>query len=184
MSADVDRRDFIRTAVGAGIGLCTVLVTGGDGREEKVALDVVRSGVLGDLIHAEYVLLEPEGSRTLRAAPDLLLAAGVVPAWHWFDVSRDNRFESVVSRRGRSGWRTILMTARGQTLLLSQGTGAAPGSTRRILLQGTKGMWLSRRLLADVRTGGDVCDAVTWSAIAHAGRQSVLNPGQVVEIPA
>jgi predicted dehydrogenase len=103
---------------------------------------------------------------SIKRNGDLYPTHGLGPVSQWLDVNRGNRYEYLVSMsspsRGLNEWakehigpdspeakqqyalgdvvNTILRTARGQTVLVTHDTNSPRPYSRRILLQGTKGL--------------------------------------------
>lgn len=150
-------------------------------REEMMILNMVRKGVLGELLHAECGYLHD--LRELKLSPtyyegrwriqhsikrngDLYPTHGLGPVSQWLDINRGNRLDSLVSMatksRGLNLWaaehygpdspeakqkyalgdvvNTLIRTARGETILVTHDTNSPRPYSRRILLQGTKGV--------------------------------------------
>jgi predicted dehydrogenase len=150
-------------------------------REEMMILNMVRQGVLGELLHAECGYLHDlrrlklsrtyyEGrwrlAHSIRRNGDLYPTHGLGPVCQWMDVNRGNRLESLVSvatkSRGLSLWAakefgpessearqkyalgdvvdTFIRTNRGETIVVTHDTNTPRPYSRKILLQGTKGV--------------------------------------------
>jgi len=150
-------------------------------RVEMMILNMVRQQVFGELEHAEcgylHDLRELKTSRTyyenqwrikhaVARNGDLYPTHGLGPVSQWLDITRGNRFESLVSMstsaRGLAEYaaahlgptskeatqryalgdivNTLIRTSRGQTILVTHDTNLPRPYSRRVLLQGTKGV--------------------------------------------
>jgi hypothetical protein len=105
-------------------------------------------------------------NHSIRRTGDLYPTHGLGPVAQWLDVNRGNRFDYLVSMaspgRGLNRWaaehvgpespeatrgyalgdvvNTLIRTARGQTILVTHDTNSPRPYSRKILLQGTKGL--------------------------------------------
>ncbi|MDH5198220.1 MAG: Gfo/Idh/MocA family oxidoreductase [Gemmatimonadota bacterium] len=105
-------------------------------------------------------------NHSVRRTGDLYPTHGLGPVSQWFDINRGNRFDYLVSMaspgRGLNRWaaehigsdspeatrgytlgdivNTIIRTARGQTILVTHDTNSPRPYSRKILLQGTRGL--------------------------------------------
>ena len=156
-------------------------------RAAMTILNVVRQDVLGDLIHAEC------GDAT----------HGIGPVSQWLDITRGNRYEHLVATgRSACGPNTILQTSRGQTVIVTHGTGPSRPYSRKILLQGTKGIvqdyrWkpsqndgtsdVPRAVVHCLREGMpmdiDVYDGATWIAVCELSALAIARPGRSLDVP-
>jgi predicted dehydrogenase len=149
-------------------------------RTEMMILNMVRQGLLGELLHAECGYLHDlrvhkltdfyEGRWRIRHSiernGDLYPTHGLGPVAQWMDINRGNRFDYLVSMaspsRGLNLWaaehigpesaeakqryalgdvvNTLIRTGRGQTILVTHDTNSPRPYSRRMLLQGTKGI--------------------------------------------
>jgi Glycosyl hydrolase 109, C-terminal domain/Oxidoreductase family, NAD-binding Rossmann fold len=150
-------------------------------REEMMILNMVRKGVLGELLHAECGYLHD--LRELKLSPtyyegrwriehsikhnrDNYPTHGLGPVAQWLDINRGNQFDYLVSMatksRGLNLWaaehfgpnspeatqkyalgdvvNTLIRTRRGETIIVTHDTNAPRPYSRKILLQGTKGV--------------------------------------------
>jgi len=149
-------------------------------RTEMMLLNMVRQGLLGDLLHAECGYLHDlrelkltdyyenrwRVKHSIRRNGDLYPTHGLGPVAQWFDVTRGNRLDYLVSMAspggGLNGWaaehigpdsqealrgyalgdvvHTLIRTARGQTIIVTHDTNTPRPYSRKILVQGTKGL--------------------------------------------
>jgi predicted dehydrogenase len=149
-------------------------------RTEMMILNLVRHGVLGELLHAECGYMHDlrelkltdfyEGNWRVRHSiarnGDLYPTHGLGPVAQWMNVNRGNRFDHLVSvatkSRGLNLWaaqhdgpaseaatrryalgdvvNTLIRTANGETIQLVHDTNSPRPYSRKILLQGTKGV--------------------------------------------
>jgi predicted dehydrogenase len=149
-------------------------------RTEMLILNLVRNGVLGELLHAECGYLHDlralkltdfyEGNWRVRHSiarnGDLYPTHGLGPVAQWMNVNRGNRFDHLVSvatkSRGLNLWaaehigpaseaatrtyaigdvvNTLIRTANGETIQVVHDTNSPRPYSRKILLQGTKGV--------------------------------------------
>jgi predicted dehydrogenase len=149
-------------------------------RTEMMILNLVRHGVLGELLHAECGYLHDlrelkltdfyEDNWRVRHSiarnGDLYPTHGLGPVAQWMNVNRGNRFDHLVSfatkSRGLNLWaaehvgpaseaatrryalgdvvHTLIRTANGETIQVVHDTNSPRPYSRKILLQGTKGI--------------------------------------------
>jgi hypothetical protein len=149
-------------------------------RTEMMILNMVRQGVLGELLHAECGYLHDlrelkltdyyenrwRINHSIRRNGDNYPTHGLGPVAQWMDINRGNRFDYLVSiaspGRGLNLWaaehigptspettqkyalgdvvNTLIRTGRGETILVTHNTNSPRPYSRRILLQGTKGL--------------------------------------------
>jgi predicted dehydrogenase len=149
-------------------------------RTEMMILNLVRNGVLGELLHAECGYLHDlrelkltdfyEDSwrvkHSIARNGDLYPTHGLGPIAQWMDINRGNRFDHLVSvatkSRGLNLWaaehigpeteaatrsyalgdvvNTLIRTANGETIQVVHDTNSPRPYTRKVLLQGTKGV--------------------------------------------
>ncbi|KPK72254.1 MAG: hypothetical protein AMJ79_15860, partial [Phycisphaerae bacterium SM23_30] len=148
---------------------------------ELLIFNMVRQGLLGELLHAECGYLHdlrgwkfgtayyPHDWRlqhSIKRNTDLYPTHGLGPVAQWFDITRGNKFEYLVSISSPSKClreeairrygadhplaqtdyalgdvvNTLLKTSKGQTILVTHDTNTPRPYSRRILLQGTKGL--------------------------------------------
>ena len=141
------------------------------GRHELMVLNMVRQGVLGEIVHCECgychhitsmvkndELVNERGWHNLRRNGDLYPTHGLGPISKILNINRGNRFLTVssVSSNARSmgllthgklrfncGDVTIttIKCANGETILLIHSVAAPQPYSRRYRVQGTKGVW-------------------------------------------
>jgi predicted dehydrogenase len=174
-------------------------------RHEMMILNMVRKGLLGELLHAECgylhdlraLKLSPtyyEGKwriqHSIRRNGDLYPTHGLGPVAQWLDVNRGNKLDYLVSMatrsRGLNLWaaehigkdsqearqtyalgdvvNTLIKTTRGETILVTHDTNSPRPYSRRILLQGTKGVVEKYPAPARVHIEG-VSKAHTWDEL-------------------
>ena len=149
-------------------------------RTEMMVLNMVRHGVLGELLHAECGYLHDlralkltdfyEGrwrvEHSIARNGDLYPTHGLGPVAQWMGINRGNRFDHLVSvatkSRGLGLWaaehigpdspeatreyalgdvvNTLIRTANGETIQLVHDTNGPRPYSRKILLQGTRGV--------------------------------------------
>ena len=149
-------------------------------RTEMMILNLVRQGVLGELLHAECGYLHDlrelkltdfyEGDWRVRHSiarnGDLYPTHGLGPVAQWMNINRGNRFDHLVSMatksRGLNLWaaehtgpgsdaarrtyalgdvvNTLIRTANGETIQVVHDTSSPRPYSRKILLQGTRGI--------------------------------------------
>jgi predicted dehydrogenase len=149
-------------------------------RTEMMILNMVRQGVLGELLHAECGYLHDlrehkltdfyEGSwrvgHSIARNGDLYPTHGLGPVAQWLSINRGNRFDHLVSvatkSRGLNRWagehlgadspyategfalgdivNTMIRTANGETIQVVHDTNSPRPYSRKILLQGTRGV--------------------------------------------
>jgi predicted dehydrogenase len=149
-------------------------------RTEMMILNMVRQGVLGELLHAECGYLHDlrelkltdfyendwRVKHSIVRNGDLYPTHGLGPVAQWMDINRGNRFDHLVSvatkSRGLNLWAaehigpdsdaarrryalgdvvtTMIRTANGETIQVVHDTNAPRPYSRKILLQGTKGV--------------------------------------------
>ncbi|HUG41483.1 MAG TPA: Gfo/Idh/MocA family oxidoreductase [Longimicrobiales bacterium] len=149
-------------------------------RTEMMILNMVRQGVLGELLHAECGYLHDlralkltdfyEGDwrvkHSIARNGDLYPTHGLGPVAQWMNVNRGNRFDHLVSvatkTRGLNRWaaqhigpdsdaarrryalgdtvNTLIRTANGETIQVVHDTNSPRPYSRKILLQGTRGV--------------------------------------------
>ena len=149
-------------------------------RAEMMILNMVRQGVLGELLHAECGYLHDlrelkltdfyENDWRVRHSiarnGDLYPTHGLGPVAQWMNINRGNRFDHLVSvatkSRGLNLWATehigadsdaarrryalgdvvdtLIRTANGETIQVVHDTNSPRPYSRKILLQGTKGI--------------------------------------------
>jgi predicted dehydrogenase len=149
-------------------------------RTELMILNMVRNGMLGELLHAECGYLHDlrelkltnfyEGNWRIRHSittnADLYPTHGLGPVAQWMNINRGNRFDHLVSfatkARGLNLWaaehdgptseaatrpyalgdvvNTLIRTAGGETIQVVHDTNSPRPYSRKILLQGTKGV--------------------------------------------
>jgi predicted dehydrogenase len=149
-------------------------------RTEMMILNMVRNGVLGELLHAECGYLHDLREHKLTdfyenrwridhsvtRNGDLYPTHGLGPVAQWMNVNRGNRFDHLVSvatkSRGLKLWAadhlgagspaasreyalgdvvsTLIRTANGETIQVVHDTSSPRPYSRKILLQGTRGL--------------------------------------------
>jgi len=148
---------------------------------ELLIFNLVRQNMFGDLLHAECGYLHdlrgykfgrayyPNDWRlqhSIKRDADLYPCHGLGPVAQWFDITRGNKFEYLVSMSSPSLClheeavrrygpdhelsktkyalgdvvNTLIKTNRGQTILVTHDTNTPRPYSRKILLQGTKGL--------------------------------------------
>ncbi len=150
------------------------------GRLEMMILNMVRHGLLGELLHAECGYLHDlrelkltdfyEGrwrvKHSIRRNGDLYPTHGLGPVAQYMNVNRGNRFDYLVSvssnSRGLNRWAaehigsdspearqsyalgdvvsTLIRTLAGQTILIVHDTNSPRPYSRKLTLQGTRGL--------------------------------------------
>ncbi len=150
------------------------------GRAEMMILNMVRKGLLGELLHAECGYLHDlrelkltdfyEGrwrvKHSIHRNGDLYPTHGLGPVAQYMSVNRGNRFDYLVSMssnsRGLNGWAaehygpdspearqryalgdvvsTLIRTVMGQTILVVHDTDSPRPYSRKLIVQGTKGL--------------------------------------------
>ena len=149
-------------------------------RTEMMILNMVRQGVLGELLHAECGYLHDlrelkltdfyenrwRIDHSIARNGDLYPTHGLGPVAQWMNINRGNRFDHLTSMatksRGLNRWaaehigpesdaatreyalgdvvNTLIRTANGETIQVVHDTNSPRPYSRKILLQGTRGV--------------------------------------------